>query len=184
MAEWSNHITVKRITKEELPDVRWLKYRLRQQDDLELKATDTHLETFALETGMENYIVYTCGSPLTLFGVSKKPMAGYGHMVWCVAREDLYSRHKKAFVALGNYILPAWKKKYPRMFNMITENNELSYHWLKAMGAKFSEPFLYKDMSWKLFFIEGSDTDVRSSRDDCPDSHAGDEPVQSAEAAV
>ena len=44
MAEWSDHITVERITKETLPDVRWLKYRLRRQDELEIKATDTNLE--------------------------------------------------------------------------------------------------------------------------------------------
>lgn len=75
-------------------------------------------------------------------------------MIWCVARDDLYSNHKKEFVSLGNRILPKWKQKYPRMFNMITVSNETSYRWLKAMGAKFSEPFMFNDMSWKLFFIE------------------------------
>ena len=57
MAEWSDHITVERITKETLPDVRWLKYRLRRQDDLEIKATDTNLESLAIDEEMENYIV-------------------------------------------------------------------------------------------------------------------------------
>lgn len=177
MAEWLNHITVKRITKEAEKDVRWLKYRLRQQDTIELRATDTDLEEFALDTTMENYIVYTCGSPLILFGISKKPLYGYGHVVWCVARKDLYRRHKKVFVALGNRVLKIWKKAYPRMFNMITENNKQSFHWLKAMGATFSEPFLYKDMSWKLFFIEGSEHNVRSTVDDGIDSHSRYEPI-------
>lgn len=53
MGDWLAHITVKPITKELLPDVRWLAKRLRNRDDMELKATDTHLETFAVDVDYE-----------------------------------------------------------------------------------------------------------------------------------
>ena len=94
MGDWLAHITVKPITKELLPDVRWLAKRLRNRDDMELKATDTDLETFAVDVDYENYIAYIDGQPLLLFGVSRSVICGYGHVVWCVARQDLYQRFK------------------------------------------------------------------------------------------
>lgn len=71
MGEWLSHTTVKPITKELLPDVRWLAARLRDRDDMELKATETDLETFAVDVDYDNYIAYVDGRPLLLFGVSR-----------------------------------------------------------------------------------------------------------------
>lgn len=184
MGEWLSHTTVKPITKELLPDVRWLAARLRDRDDMELKATETDLETFAVDVDYDNYIAYVDGRPLLLFGVSRSVICGYGHVVWCVARFDLYQHYRKVFVALGRQILPRWKRRYPKMWNMITQSNDKSRRWLAAFGAEFSKPFLYKDMSWQLFFIEGSGDHVRHAVDDGIDSHSGNQPVQHTKAAV
>jgi hypothetical protein len=184
MGDWLAHITVKPITKDLLPDVRWLAERLRNRDDMELKATDTQLETFAVDVDYENYIAYVDGQPLLLFGVSRSVICGYGHVVWCVARQDLYQHYKKEFVALGRQVLPKWKRRFPKMWNMITQSNEKSRRWLKSFGAEFSKPFLYKDMSWQLFFVKGDEKHVRRTVDDGPYGHTGNQSVQPAKTAV
>lgn len=178
MGEWSGPITVRPITNEDAVSVRWLRSRLRGQDTVELRDTETDLVEFALEETMDNYIAWDpSGLPLFLFGVSKFPVTGYGHIVWCVARKDMYSRYRKEFVRLGHQVLRDWKAQYPRMWNMVLDTNGKSKRWLKAMGATFSDPMLYKGSNWRLFTIEGRNPDVRDTVDDRPYGLAGNQPI-------
>lgn len=183
MAAWSDHITVQQVTDQH-EDVRWLQYNLRAEDYIELLETKTDITVFAFDDTMENYIAYDEDHmPLFLFGVSKEPLYGYGHLIWCVTRDDMYDRYRREFVAMGRYYLRRWKRRFPQMWNMVTDRNDKSKRWLRKMGASFSEPFLYNNMTWRLFTIGGADH-VRSSRHDRPDRIAGNQPVQRPAAAI
>lgn len=178
MEEWLNPITVRLITNRHINDIRWLRDHLRPEDTMELRDTETNLVEFALDERMTNYLAYDPeGVPLFVFGISDFPVTGYGHIVWCVARHDMYDHYRKDFVRLGHQVLHDWKQTYPRMWNMILDRNEKSKRWLSAMGATFSEPMLYKGNNWRLFIIEGSEADVRYAMDDWSCGPAGNQSV-------
>ncbi len=153
MAAWQEHITVRPITVAELPDVLWLTERLRPQDKLEIEATDTNMEKFAVDPDMENYIAYAKNGPVFMWGVSKYPVWEMGHLIWCVTRHDMYEKYKKEFVQMGHEILNEWKKKYDIMWNTVLDSNEQSKRWLKYMGAQLGEPRECQGRAWRIFMI-------------------------------
>lgn len=155
MAAWLNHLTVKRVEKEDMPAVERLSKELRRTDKIELALTEADVCKDALDETYENYITYYDTEPIFIGGISKKEYTGYGHAIWAVCRYDTYTQFKREWVVVSSGLISNWRRQYGTLWNMILDTNAVSKAWLKKQGATFSEPFLFNDHTWRLFTIQG-----------------------------
>lgn len=151
--------TIKKCSKDEtdfierfLPDIRPADY-----DEL-ISLTGDNIKQEIIESvnySLHAYKVESCDNkPLALYGITKVEKVD-GFMIWCIGTNEL-KKYEKSFTKLSRNILKIWLKKYKRLYNFVSIENEKSINWLKWLGAKFQKPFAagVKNKEFIYFILE------------------------------
>jgi hypothetical protein len=62
------------------------------------------------------------------------------YLIWALGTDEL-KNHKKDFVKESKAILERWMELYGCLENTVATFNKRAIHWLKWLGAEFSEPY-------------------------------------------
>lgn len=76
---------------------------------------------------------------LCVFGVVNRKNLGFGVPVWLVATEDVNKYHKE-LVKHGRTIIKSFVKRYKKLYNYISIENEPALRYIRAMGAELYPP--------------------------------------------
>lgn len=77
---------------------------------------------------------------------------GNTYLIWALGTNEI-KKKKKSFLKESSAILNRWIELYGELTNTVATFNKDALHWLKWLGADFSEPFKIKDTEYVNFYL-------------------------------